>query len=168
MSRVLVTGGAGYVGSMLVPQLVAEGHRVTILEKIYFGKLTLGELLQKKKIEVWEMDIRDLAISGKNLKGFDAVIHLAALSNDPSCELSSGLTEDVNVEGSVQLIRMAKEAGIRRFILSSSCSVYGFGEGQILTEESPKNPVSAYAGSKIKAEEYLFSKTDEHFRQIGR
>lgn len=164
MSRVLVTGGAGYVGSVLVPQLVEEGHRVTLLEKFYFGKQTLGELLKKKKIDVWEMDIRELEKSGKSLKGFDAVIHLAALSNDPSCELSPDLTEDVNVGGSLQLARLAKEAGVKRFVFSSSCSVYGFGEGQILTEESPKNPVSAYAESKIKAEDYLFSIADEGFQ----
>jgi nucleoside-diphosphate-sugar epimerase len=164
MSRVLVTGGAGYVGSILTPQLVAEGHEVTILEKFYFGKQTLGNLLKTKKVNVWEMDIRDLEKSGKSLKGFDAVIHLAALSNDPSCELNPDLTQDVNIGGSLQLFLKAKKEGVKRVVFSSSCSVYGFGEGQILTEDSPQNPVSAYAESKIKAEEYLFSLTDEHFQ----
>ncbi|HJT25326.1 MAG TPA: aminotransferase class I/II-fold pyridoxal phosphate-dependent enzyme [bacterium] len=164
MSRVLVTGGAGYVGSILVPQLVAEGHQVTVLEKFYFGKQVLGDLVRKKKIIVWEMDTRELSKSGKSLKGFDAVIHLAALSNDPSCELSPDLTEDVNVGGSHQLADLAKQGGVKRFFFASSCSVYGFGEGQILTEDSPKNPVSAYAESKIKAEEYFFSIADEKFQ----
>ncbi len=163
MSSVLVTGGAGYIGSVLVPMLVSEGHEVTILEKFYFGKSTLGDLLKKKTVKAWEMDIRNLEKSGRNLKEFDSIIHLAALSNDPSCELSPGLTEDVNVDGSCQLFRMAKRDGVKRVIFSSSCSVYGFGEGQILTEESPKNPVSAYAESKIKAEEYLFSLQGEGF-----
>ncbi len=164
MSRVLVTGGAGYIGSVLVPLLVSDGHNVTILEKFYFGKQTLGNLLEKKTIDVWEMDIRNFEKSGRNLKGFDAIIHLAALSNDPSCELSPGLTEDVNVDGSYQLFRIAKRDGVKRVVFSSSCSVYGFGEGKILTEESPMNPVSIYAGSKIKAEEYLFSLKDESFQ----
>jgi dTDP-4-amino-4,6-dideoxygalactose transaminase/nucleoside-diphosphate-sugar epimerase len=164
MSRILVTGGAGYVGSVLVPQLVEEGHQVTVLDKFYFGRRILGKLIKKKKIDVWGMDIRDLEKSGKNLQGYDAVIHLAALSNDPSCELSPDLTEDVNVGGSQQLARLAKAEGVKRFIYSSSCSVYGFGEGQILTEDSAKNPVSAYAESKIKAEEYLFSLADKKFR----
>ena len=130
MSKVLVTGGAGYIGSVLVPLLVSEGHDVTILEKFYFGKRTLGDLLKKKKIDVWEMDIRNFEKGGKSLKGFDAVIHLAALSNDPSCELSPGLTEDVNVDGSYQLFRVAKRDGVKRVVFSSSCSVYGFGEGR--------------------------------------
>ena len=164
MSRVLVTGGAGYVGSILTPQLVAEGHDVTILEKFYFGKQTLGNLLKTKRVNVWEMDIRDLEKSGKSLKGFDAVIHLAALSNDPSCELNPDLTQDVNIGGSLQLFRMAKNGGVKRVVFSSSCSVYGFGEGQILTENSAQNPVSAYAESKIKAEEYLFSLADKNFQ----
>jgi dTDP-4-amino-4,6-dideoxygalactose transaminase/nucleoside-diphosphate-sugar epimerase len=164
MARVLVTGGAGYVGAVLVPLLVSEGHEVTVLEKFYFGKTSLEPLLKKKKVKVWEMDIRDLEKSGKNLLGFNAVIHLAALSNDPSCELNPELTEDVNVGGSLQLARLAKAAGVSRFVLSSSCSVYGFGEGKILTEESPNNPVSVYAESKIKAEEYLFSIADETFK----
>lgn len=161
MSRILVTGGAGYIGSILTPLLVSEGHDVTILEKFYFNRKNLGDAL--KKIKVWDMDIRDLEKSGKSLKGFDAVIHLAALSNDPSCELNPDLTEEVNVDGSFQLIRAAKAGGVNRFLFASSCSVYGFGEGKILTEESPKNPVSAYAESKIKTEEYLFSMADEHF-----
>lgn len=164
MARVLVSGGAGYVGSILLPLLISEGHDVTVLDKFYFGKDSIRPLLKARKIKVWEMDIRNLEKSGKNLKGFDSVIHLAALSNDPSCELNPELTEDVNVGGSLQLARMAKAAGVTRFVLSSSCSVYGFGEGKILTEESPKNPVSVYAESKIKTEEFLFSIADDKFK----
>jgi dTDP-4-amino-4,6-dideoxygalactose transaminase/nucleoside-diphosphate-sugar epimerase len=164
MSRVLVTGGAGYVGSVLVPHLVSEGHQVTILDKFYFGRQSLGSLIADKRVDVWEMDVRDFEKSGMSLEGFHAVIHLAALSNDPSCDLNASLTEDVNVGGTIQLGRRAKADGVSRFVLSSSCSVYGFGEGQILTEDSPKNPVSLYAESKIKGEDFLFSIADEHFQ----
>lgn len=153
--HVLVAGGAGYIGSVLTPLLLERGHRVTVLDRLYFGNpfAKLPEALTSK-LEVVKGDVRTFDPSV--MKGVEAVADLSGISNDPSCELEPELTKSVNVDGGKRLARLAKEAGVRRFVYSSSCSVYGHGEGMGLTETSGRHPVSLYAKAKAEIEDYLF------------
>jgi nucleoside-diphosphate-sugar epimerase len=148
--HVLVAGGSGYIGSVLTPMLAERGHQVTVLDRLYFG----ATLPKHPSIKVVKADLRtfDPAI----LEGVEAVIDVAGISNDPSCELEPELTRGVNVEGGRRLARLAKAAGVRRYVYSSSCSVYGHGEGLGLTETSGRHPVSLYARAKAEMEDVLF------------
>lgn len=148
--NVLVAGGSGYIGSVLTPMLAERGHKVTVLDRLYFGQT----LPKHDNITVVKADIRtfDPAI----LRGVEAVIDVSGISNDPSCELEPELTKGVNIEGGRRLARFAKEAGVRRYVYSSSCSVYGHGEGLGLTETSGRHPVSLYARAKAEMEDVLF------------
>src|SRR5688572_2907620 len=153
--RILVTGGAGYLGSVLIPKLLARGHQVRVLDLGYFG---LGHLRAlQPAVELIREDLRTLVAQPAELRALlrdiDCVIHLAAVSNDPSAELNPELTEEVNFRATETLADTARELGIK-FIFSSSCSVYGAGEGE-LDEEGWVNPLTVYASSKIKAEESL-------------
>ena len=153
--NILVTGGAGYLGSVLVPKLLARGHRVRVLDLGYFG---LGHLRAlRPAVEVVREDIRALAESpaqlGALLEDCDCVIHLAAVSNDPSAELNPELTEEVNFRATVALAEAARGRGVK-FLFSSSCSVYGEADGE-LDEGGWVNPLTAYADSKVKAERAL-------------
>jgi nucleoside-diphosphate-sugar epimerase len=151
--HVLVAGGAGYIGSVLVPLFIEKGHKVTVLDRFYFGN-PFGKLNGTDKLATVRGDVRtfDPAV----LRGVEAVIDVSGISNDPSCELEPELTKGVNVDGGKRLARYAKEAGVRRFVYSSSCSVYGHGEGLGLTETSGRHPVSLYARAKAEMEDVLF------------
>jgi nucleoside-diphosphate-sugar epimerase len=152
--HVLVAGGAGYIGSVLVPLLLERGHRVTVLDRLYFGD-TLSRTGARfgEKLRVVRGDVRgfDRAV----LTSVDAVVDLSGISNDPSCELEPELTRSVNVEGAKRLAAAAREQGVRRYVFSSSCSVYGHGEGLGLTESSARHPVSLYARAKAEVEDFL-------------
>jgi nucleoside-diphosphate-sugar epimerase len=152
--HVFVAGGAGYIGSVLVPLLLEGGHRVTVLDRLYFGD-TLGAARARfgDKLRVVRGDVRgfDRAL----LSGVDGVVDLSGISNDPSCELEPDLTRSVNVDGAKHLASVAREQGVRRYVFSSSCSVYGHGEGLGLTETSPRHPVSLYARAKAEVEDFL-------------
>ncbi|MCU0690290.1 MAG: NAD-dependent epimerase/dehydratase family protein, partial [Polyangiaceae bacterium] len=152
---VLVTGGAGYIGSTLVPRLLHAGHRVVVVDRFFFGQDSLasavrqfGDLLRCVRADVRRLDARVF-------DGVDAVIDLAGISNDPSCELAPELTRDINYHAAVSTMRAAQAAGVRRFVFASSCSVYGRGEGIGLTELSALHPVSLYARCKADAEKAL-------------
>jgi len=155
--HVLVAGGAGYIGAVLVPVLLERGHRVTVLDRLYFGnpyaKMEADPGLQGR-LKVVRADIRsfDPAI----LKGVEGIVDVSGISNDPSCELEPDLTKSVNVDGGKRLAKLAAEAGVRRYVYSSSCSVYGHGEGLGLTETSGRHPVSLYARAKAELEDSLF------------
>jgi len=158
--RVLVTGHHGYVGSVLTPSLAAAGHEVSGLDTFYYRGCDFGPA------RVWhderQRDIRD--VTPRDFDGFDAVVHLAALSNDPVGDLSPTLTRDINLEGSIAAARAAKEAGVGRFIFASSCSMYGAaGPDDLLDENAPLRPLTPYADSKVRAEEALFQLGDESF-----
>lgn len=148
--HVLVAGGTGYIGSVLCPLLVEKGHKVTVLDRMYFG----NPFAKQPEITTVRGDVRsfDPAI----LRGVEAVVDVSGISNDPSCELEPELTKGVNIDGGKRLARYAKEAGVRRFVYSSSCSVYGHGEGMGLTETSGRHPVSLYARAKAEMEDVLF------------
>ena len=134
--RVVVTGHNGYIGSVMVSLLRAAGHEVAGLDTFYFEDCVLGE--ETVSIPVIRRDIRDVTV--EDLIGFDAVVHLAALCNDPLGDLNADWTFDINHRASVRLARVAKEAGIQRFLYASSCSMYGAAGDAILTEAAPLRP----------------------------
>jgi nucleoside-diphosphate-sugar epimerase len=158
--KVLVTGGAGYLGSVLVPKLIARGHDVRIVDLGYFGLDHLRRLTPPA--DVIREDLRALAakpaLGQRLLEGCDAVIHLAAISNDPSADLHPDLTEEVNVGVTTRLAELARSQGVR-FLFSSSCSIYGEAEGAI-DEQGTTNPLTVYASSKVAAEQVLGELTD--------
>jgi nucleoside-diphosphate-sugar epimerase len=152
--HVFVAGGAGYIGSVLVPMLLEHGHRVTALDRFYFGD-TLTPLKQRfgEKVGVVRGDVR--AFDRALLQSVDAVVDLSGISNDPSCELEPALTRSVNVDGAKRLAVAAREHGVRRYVFSSSCSVYGHGEGPGLAEKTTRRPASEYARAKADVEDFL-------------
>ena len=125
MSDVLVTGGAGYVGSVLVPKLLAQGHHVKVLDLFMFGEDTLDAVKDNPNLELIKGDIRDRKLLDKSIPGSDAVIHLACISNDPSFELDPDLGKSINYDAFSDLVDVSKDSGVRRFIYASSSSVYG-------------------------------------------
>ncbi len=167
--HILVAGGAGYIGSVLVPMLLEEGHQLTVLDRLYFGDtLVAPKQAFANRLHVVRGDIR--GHSGELFRGVDAVADLSGISNDPSCELEPELTRNVNVQGGKRLAVLAHEAGVRRYVYSSSCSVYGHGEGLGLTEESKRHPVSLYARAKVEVEDFvreLGAKSDGRFEPVA-
>ena len=149
MAKVLVTGAGGYIGTTLVPALLEQGYQVRALDRYFFGKKLLAE---DPRIEVVQEDSRK--IRAEHLAGTEAVVDLAALSNDPSGELFQKETWEINCEARLRTAKLAKEAGVRRYILPSSCSVYGFqANGHAVSEKSATNPLTTYAKANRAAEE---------------
>lgn len=157
--KVLLTGHNGYIGSVLTPMLLECGHEVVGLDTNYFKRcLFVGELTE---IPTFETDVRNL--SAVNLEGFDAVIHLAGLSNDPLGDYRPNLTEVINEQGSIELAKLAKAAGVPRFLFASSCSNYGAAGADFLDEQASFNPVTPYGVSKVNVEKALTKMADESF-----
>ena len=157
--RVLVTGHKGYIGSVMAPMLITEGYDVVGLDSDIFEDCAFDE--PGVNFPEIKKDIRD--VEAEDLSGFDAVIHLAAISNDPIGNLNPELTYDINHRGSVRLARLAKEAGVARFLFSSSCSLYGASGDDFLTEEADFNPVTPYAHSKVLVESDVAKLADDTF-----
>ena len=153
MSRVLVTGGAGYVGAVLVPRLLEAGHAVTTVDLFLFGDHLPPDSDRLTRVTG---DIRDEALLRCVLPGHDAVIHLACISNDPSFELDPGLSRSINFECFEPLVVAAKDAGVRRFIYASTSSVYGVSDAENVTEEHPLVPLTDYNKYKGLCEPLLF------------
>ncbi|MDF0530666.1 SDR family oxidoreductase [Tsukamurella sp. 8F] len=147
--KVLVTGHQGYLGTVMVPLLVAEGHDVVGLDSGLFAECVLGE--KPPEPPALAVDLRD--VTREQLEGFDAVIHLAALSNDPLGALAPEITYDINHHASSRLARFAKEAGVSRFLYASTCSVYGAAGDGLVGEDAPLRPVTPYAESKVRVED---------------
>jgi len=157
--RVLVTGHRGYIGSVLVPLLLERDHEVSGLDSDLFRACTFdGELAVIPELIG---DVRDVEL--ENVKGFDAIIHLAGLSNDPLGDYNPSLTEDINHQGSVRIARLAKEAGVSRFLFASSCSNYGGGGQDFLDENARFNPVTPYGVSKVEVERDVGPMADDDF-----
>lgn len=161
--RVLVTGNLGYVGVVLAPMLQQKGWDVRGLDSGLFNGCNYGG--SPATIPTIHKDIRE--VSSSDLEGFDAVVHLAGLSNDPLGDIDPTLTDEINHLGTVNLAKAAKSAGVQRFVFSSSCSNYGASEGGWLTESSPLNPVTPYAVSKVQSEEALDRLADDSFTVVS-
>jgi len=162
--RVLVTGHHGYIGAVLTPLVAAAGHDVVGLDTFFFRDCDLGPA------EPWRdaraLDVRDITTA--DLEGIDAIVHLAALSNDPLGDLNPAWTYDINRDGTIHLARLARDAGVRRFVFASSCSMYGSaGKDGLVDESSPLRPLTPYAESKVRAEEALFDLADDDFAPVS-
>lgn len=157
--KILVVGGGGFVGCQLVPKLLEEGHKVSILDKLFFGEKPIEKFADK--VELIKEDIRTFDPS--LLDGFDAVVNLAAISQpDQEEKIDPNLYYEINHKGCVRVAELAKEAGVPRYIFTSTCSVYGFQEG-IISEENEPNPLEAYGKSKVKAENDTLPLADDDF-----
>ena len=161
MTTVLVTGAGGYIGSVLCELLLDAGHEVRGLDRMFFGAETLAHVQDHPKFRLYKEDIRD--VGPEPFEGAEAVIHLAGISNDPACDLDPQITQEVNVDGTRQIAKQAREAGVSRFLFSSSCSVYGASGGDMLDESSPQAPVSLYARTKIESENDLMAMHGDDF-----
>jgi len=165
MKKVLVTGGAGYVGSILVPKLINQGFDVRVLDLMIFGSKGLNHV--KDKCEIVTGDIRDSKLVEKCLEGIDSVIHLAAISNDPCSDLNPKLTEEVNFGGTKDLVELSKKKGIKRFINISTSSVYGIKKESNVTEDIPLEPLTIYSKTKARAEEIVRISNDSDFVAVN-
>jgi len=157
--KVLVTGHNGYIGSVMVPMLAAAAHEVIGLDTYFFEHCTLGE--ESLRVLALRKDIRDVEV--RDLVGLDAIIHLAALSNDPVGNLNPDCTFEINHQASVRLARLAKEAGVSRFLYASSCSLYGVAGDRMLKEDAAFNPITPYGESKVRSEDDIRKLADRDF-----
>src|SRR5215210_5994783 len=157
--RVLITGHNGYIGSVLTPMVRAAGHDVVGLDTYLFEGTTFGK--NGDQGDSLRMDLRDVEVD--DLRGFDAVMHLAALSNDPLGNVNPQLTYDINHLGSVRLASLAKQAGINRLIFASSCSLYGVAGDEMLKEDAAFNPITPYGVSKVLFEQDVAKLADDDF-----
>ncbi|MFD9892264.1 NAD-dependent epimerase/dehydratase family protein [Amycolatopsis sp. NPDC059027] len=161
--RVLLTGHKGYLGTVMAPVLAAAGHQVVGLDSGLFEGCLLGPAPDDPA--GYQVDLRD--VTAQHLSDVDAVIHLAALSNDPLGSLAPGLTYDINHHASVWLARLAKDAGVERFLYASTCSVYGASGGDgLVDEDAPLRPVTPYAESKVRVEDDVREIADDHFTPV--
>jgi len=156
--NVLVTGGAGYIGSIMSRILLEKGYNVTVLDRLFFGTDSLKDIADK--ITLVKDDIR--FFNPTILKEIDAVFDLAALSNDPCGELDQEKTLEINYKGRVRVANLAKKHGIKKYVFASTCSVYGFQEG-LINEESSLNPLTTYAKASMKAEKEILPLADKNF-----
>jgi len=163
---VLVTGGAGYVGSALVPKLVMAGYQVKVLDLFLYGENVLDGVSCSSKLEKIRGDIRDRSMLRRILADCDAVIHLACISNDPSFELNPELGKSINYEAFLPLVALSKESGVRRFIYASSSSVYGIQDTENVTEELSLRPLTDYSKYKALCEDVLLKEREPGFVTI--
>lgn len=161
--RVLLTGHQGYLGTVMAPVLTAAGHEVVGLDAGLFADCVLGP--RPVDPPGTRVDLRD--VTADHVAGVDAVIHLAALSNDPLGALAPELTYDINHHASVRLAKLARDAGVRRFLYASTCSVYGAAGGDdLVAEDAPLRPVTPYAESKVRVEDDLHELADDDFSPV--
>ena len=163
INTVLVTGGAGYVGAILVPKLLDKGYRVKVLDLYMYGPQALAAVADHPKLEQVAGDIRDRALLERVIPGCEAVIHLACISNDPSFELDPDLGKSINFDAFPVLVDVSKDSGVKRFIYASSSSVYGLKDEDNVTENLELKPLTDYSKFKAMCEEVLLSKREPGF-----
>jgi nucleoside-diphosphate-sugar epimerase len=165
---VFVTGGAGYVGSVLIPLLLDAGYNVRVLDLFLYGDHVFDDVPaeQRGRLEILKGDLRDQALLRKGLANCDAVIHLACISNDPSFELDPALGRSINFDAFMPLVDIAKDSGVRRFIYASSSSVYGVKEDPNVTEELPLEPLTDYSKFKAMCEDELRKRQSADFTTL--
>jgi len=158
-STVLVFGAGGYLGSVMTPLLLEQGYDVIAYDKYYFGEEVLASVADHARLQIIKGDLRK--VDPILLDEAGTVVNLAALSNDPSCELDPAWTLEVNRDAAIALARLCSERGVERLLFASSCSVYGASGNGLLTEESPLSPVSLYAKAKVEAEAVILGLASE-------
>jgi nucleoside-diphosphate-sugar epimerase len=156
--KILITGGSGYVGSLLVNKLAEKGHDITVVDTLWFG----NNFKKNKKVKLIKKDIRN--IENVSLNGFDTVIHLANIANDPSAQIDPNISWEINVLASYQLLEKAKNSGVKKFIYASSGSVYGVKKEKRVTEHLSLVPISTYNKTKLIFEKILMSYNDKKFK----
>lgn len=166
IDKVLVTGGAGYVGAVLVPKLLAKGYKVKVLDLYLYGEDVLDAVKGHPNLEHVKGDIRDHALLNRVTPGCDAVIHLACISNDPSFELDKQLGKSINYDAFVDLVKVSKASGVKRFIYASSSSVYGIKEVPNVTEDLALEPLTDYSKYKALCEEMLLKERGPGFTAL--
>ncbi|MFC1516300.1 NAD-dependent epimerase/dehydratase family protein [Thermodesulfobacteriota bacterium] len=163
IETILVTGGAGYVGAVLVPKLLDEGYRVKVFDLYIYGDDVLAEVKDNPRLEQIKGDLRNRTLLKQIILGCDAVIHLACISNDPSYELDPELGKSINYDAFLSLVDIAKVSKVKRFIYASSSSVYGVKEESEVTEDLPLEPLTDYSKYKAKCETYLNNQAADSF-----
>ena len=164
--HILVTGGAGYVGSALVPRLIDEGYRVTVLDLYLYGQNIFGEYHKHPALNEVKGDLRDTAVVRKAVEGCDVVIHLACISNDPSFELNPKLGKSINLDAFRPLVEISRGVGVQRFIYASSSSVYGVKDESDVHEEMTLEPLTDYSRFKADCEKILAEYQADQFTTI--
>jgi nucleoside-diphosphate-sugar epimerase len=167
MSKIFITGGAGYVGAMLVPKLLNEGHEVTVFDLFLYGENVFPEVKDHLKLKLIKGDIRNIDELKLGLKGQDTVIHLACISNDPSFDLDPELGKSINYLAFEPLVKLSVDAGVTRFINASSSSVYGLKSEKDVHEELALEPLTEYSIFKVKCEQILLSYQSKSFNVVN-
>lgn len=162
MKRIFITGGAGYVGSVLVPYLISKGHIITVLDLMLYGET----LKKDKNLNIVKGDIRNVSLLKKTIAGNDIVIHLACISNDPSFELNPSLGKEINLDAFTPLVQISKNLGIKKFIYASSSSVYGVKKEKNVNEEMSLEPLTDYSKFKADCEKILFEYNSKDFSAV--
>ena len=165
IKHVLVTGGAGFVGSVLIPKLLKNNYRVTCIDTFWYGD-AFSDIQPHPQLKLVRSDIRDSEVLKAELQNIDAVIHLACISNDPSFELDPTLGKSINHDATIQLIDLAKVKGVGRFIYASSSSVYGVKNEAEVTEQLTLEPLTDYSKYKVLSENYLLSRQSDDFTTL--
>ncbi|MFX0560982.1 NAD-dependent epimerase/dehydratase family protein [Tepidibacillus infernus] len=165
MRTILITGGGGYVGSLLIPKLLQRNYKVKVYDWFIFDS-NIFKNIKNENLKIIKGDIRDYSKLESELQGVDEVIHLAALSNDASCEIDENLTKDINYFASKELIKLSKKNGVKRFYFASSASVYGIKDEENVTENFSLEPISSYAKYKAYIEEELLSQLSNSFSGV--
>ena len=158
--KVLVTGGSGYLGSILSRKLLVKGHSVRILDNFLFGKDSIKEIENNKNLEIIEGDIRDLSIVSKSIKNVDTVIHLASIVGTQSSELDPKISVEINFMATRNIAELCKLYKIKQFVFASTCSVYGAQPNQLISENSEVNPLDSYGQSKFESERAILQEYD--------